>query len=304
MVSGKEKMIGFKWLTFFISVFFFLLFFPSPVFAAPNIVINEFSSATNPEWVELYNLDSTASSLNGWVLLFQDNPETSQKISFGSSDAIAGNGYRVVEHSYTGTQAWLRNDGDVIILKGLSGDVVVRYGDVSGAEVEAPNSSQSVGRSPDGTGGWTVLNSVTQGSPNSSPVPSPSPTSTPTPTPSPSPSPTTKPTATPKPTATSKPTTAPTPKPTSSVTPTPTGQILMTGASTDSALLVEKTASGAGTVAGLLTENLATTSSPSLAQPKTNLLPKILLSLAGLSILGMVGSAFWLRRKKEDIISS
>lgn len=159
------------------------LFWVKPAYAA--IKINEFSSAGNPEWVELYNTGTEEVNLNGWMVLFHDNPTTSQKIILGSNDKILSGSFKIVERDYTNTVAWLNDSGDAIILKDSNGDEQdsVRYGNATGSNVAAPSSGQSAGRSPDATGGWIIFSSPTKGASNNtssaSPSPSPSPTSNP-----------------------------------------------------------------------------------------------------------------------------
>lgn len=72
----------------FVGCFVWIGLLLVPKAALAQVVLNEFSSATNPEWVELYNPSSDTVSLEGWTLLFQDNPETTQKVSFVSGDIV------------------------------------------------------------------------------------------------------------------------------------------------------------------------------------------------------------------------
>jgi len=266
---------------FFFFVLAIFLFLPKVAFA--QVVINEFSSSSNPEWVELYNLGSTPVSLEGWTLFFQDNPETNQRVIFSTNDIISGDGYKLVEHSYTGTQAWLRNDGDTIILKDPNGEVdSVKYGDVQGALVSAPDSEHSAGRSPNGTGEWVILDSATPDAANSPPVPTPTLTPTPTPTLGSTSTPTPKlPTSTPTPkppTSTPTPTKKPTPTLKPSPTSTPAGEILGEEESATNAFYP------------LEATEEAESTSQSGSSFKTRWLPKILL---GVGFLLLFGAAFW-----------
>ncbi|QHN42495.1 hypothetical protein GII36_01365 [Candidatus Mycosynbacter amalyticus] len=78
--------------------------------AAGNVTINEVSSASSPEWVELYAPADT--NLAGWVVQFDANDGTAQKKILTSADVTDANGLFVVETTTT----WLTNTGDVIKL--------------------------------------------------------------------------------------------------------------------------------------------------------------------------------------------
>jgi len=180
------------------------LFFVRYAYAA--VVINEFSPASNPEWVELYNPDDQAFPLGGVLLFFDNNPSTTQKVTFCLDDQIGAKSYKLIVRSKN--SYWLADAGDTLILK-KEDDVLdtVSYG--SGQTIKTMTATQSATRSPDGSTVWVIAD-----------VPSPQgdqasfvcPTFTPTP------EPTDTPTLTPEPTATSTPTRTPTP----TKTPTPT----------------------------------------------------------------------------------
>lgn len=186
-----------------------LLIFPKNSFAN-SVVINEFSSASNPEWVEIYNKGSETINLAGWNIIFDDNSNT-QKVTLTSDDVLPSGEFKVVEHPYTGTNGWLSNSGDTIILKDSSGveQDSMSYGDITGANIEAPNSDQSAGRNVDGSGDWLIFTSPTKETTNNVATPTPAPTMTPSPTPTPVPS--SASTSTPTPTPTSSPSPSPTP---------------------------------------------------------------------------------------------
>ena len=130
--------------------------------ATPDIVINEFSSHSNPEWVELYNKDNSSASLAGWKLLF-DNNTPAQTYTFSDSDSISGNDFLKIEKTN-----WLNNSGDTITLKDPSDNIVdeILYGDETGSNLTAPGGSQSGSRCPNGTGSWIITNNPTPGSAN------------------------------------------------------------------------------------------------------------------------------------------
>jgi len=181
--------------------------FPAPISA--QVVINEVSPSG--EWVELYNSSLSETSLEGCVLTMGS---ASQDVNYTASDLIQGAGYVVAEKEVTAewTANWLNNDGDSVLLDCPSvGDDSISYG----SEID----TKTYGRSPNGTGGFVILESETKGLANSGVQPTPSPT--PQPTQSATPAPTSAPTTTPTPTKTPTPipTKTPTPKPTKSPTP-------------------------------------------------------------------------------------
>src|SRR4030042_3550323 len=190
-----------------------LLFF-SPIVVksvSAQVVINEVfpnpvGEESGSEWVELYNLGADPYSLSGCTL-YLDNDYDPQKVVFGEEAFIEK--YKVI----TWGGFWLRNTGDQIRLICASFSDIVSYGDASNASVVAPEESFTFGRSPDGTGNYYLLSSVTLGEANSTVI-TPSPTPLPTAIPQPTGTPTPTQTPTPKPTATSTPKRTSTPKPT------------------------------------------------------------------------------------------
>jgi hypothetical protein len=196
----------------------FCLFFIFPPKVLAQVVINEFSSSSDPEWVELYNPTDQTVSLNNLVLFFDDKPSTTQKLSFcQGEEMIAKTFKRIVRPNGS---HWLANDGDSIILK-REDDIVetISYGE--GQPLKAPSAAQSASRNPDGGSEWIILNTPTpQGDIVSFECPTPTPTPSPTPEPTDVPEPTATPTPRP-PTATPKPP-PPTIKPTLTSSPSPT----------------------------------------------------------------------------------
>ncbi len=115
--------------------------------AEPPIVINEISPVSNPEWVELYKNDYGKVSLEGCILYLDGNPETSQKITFTSSDIIASDKrFKLVEW---GVSYRLNNNGDQVILDCPWGEDSIAYGDQNNALLEKPQDPETIGRSPD-----------------------------------------------------------------------------------------------------------------------------------------------------------
>jgi hypothetical protein len=188
---------------FLLVVLSFFLLFPQKAFA--QVVINEFSSHSNPEWVELYNTGAAAISLRGYSIYFDDS-SASQKYDFCDNHQIGPNAYVLITRPTS--PHWLADSGDMLILKNGSNIVdSISYG--TGALV-APTATQSGTRSPDGNSSWIITESY---SPTGDAVSF----ECPTPTPTETPAPTQAPTATPTPSSTK----TPTPKPTVQVTTKP-----------------------------------------------------------------------------------
>ncbi len=197
------------------------IFSVSEVSAQVSVVINEFSSTSNNDWIELYNTSNSQVDLNGWLV--KDAVGNDKKYS---SLVIPASGYCVTDFSN-----WLNNNGDTIELYNGSQKIdCVSYGGGSscgnGASAPAPETGQVAARRPNGTGTWQISSMITSGYSNDetveppnkvlcfSPTPVPTPTSIPTasPTSTPTSSPTRTPTSTPKPTSSPKPK-SPSPRP-------------------------------------------------------------------------------------------
>jgi len=189
----------------------FILFFISPKNIFAQVVINEVSSASEPEWVEIYNTSVEEVSLQNYLINF--GSETQNKI-FCDQDKVAPNGYKLIVL----TTNWLSNTGDLVTLK-KGDDIADSIGYGTGYTLGKPSSTGSITRSPDGGPEWVVITlSTQQGEQASFVCPTPTPTQSPTdqPTSQPTQAPTTSPTKSPTPV----PTKSPTIKPTASPTPT------------------------------------------------------------------------------------
>jgi len=187
------------------SIMFFSLLFAPKVFA--QVVINEVSPASDPEWVEIYNISSDSASLKNYSVNF--GSDTQNKF-FCDGETVNGSVYKVISLS----SHWLADSGDTVTLK--NGDDTVdsiAYG--TGHTLKSPTSAGSISRSPDGSSNWVLLTSSTEQGDIVSfdcPTPLPTPTVTPQPTSTPSPLPAPTKTSTPAPVKTS--TATPTQKPT------------------------------------------------------------------------------------------
>jgi len=158
----------------FILFFLLLGLFIFPINCQAKVWINEFSSASNPEWVELYNDSDSEVDLEGWILV--DAAENEVELS----GTIDPNAFR--SFSPTATY-WLNNHGDEIILKNLSGE------EDSYTYTEDLAENESMGRSPDGSDYWMLFDpsqrtkdGLNYFSPTNTPTETPesSPTGTPT----------------------------------------------------------------------------------------------------------------------------
>jgi len=203
-----------------------------------QVVINEFGSYGDSDWVEIYNTSGSDVDLTGWSI----NHSTA---SSESSEALVFSGVILPAKGFCDRSVSnrLNNEGDRILLLNSGARVdCVAYGDGNGyfcgtsADLEAPSGSQVGARVADGESIWKLAGEQTRGFSNIETIRSEdtkvcyTPTPTPTPTPRPkddqplaeTPTPTSKPTATP--TKTPTPTKKLAPSPTSKPTPTKSKQ--------------------------------------------------------------------------------
>lgn len=169
--------------------------------AQTPVVINEFlihPGSGEKEWVELYNPDD-ADITSFWI---DDDSDFTDDAGSSSKKTLAGAVRENTTYPYLEVSSVFNNDGDKVVLFDNDGNILdeVEY-------VEDYGENAAIGRSPDGSGEFQLLQSATKGAINSGVLPTPTPTSAPTPTP----------TKTPTPTRTPTPAKVPTPK----RTPTP-----------------------------------------------------------------------------------
>lgn len=107
------------------------------------VVINEFSSFGNADWVELYNTTASSVLLTGWTVKDEAGP------GVALSGTVAAHGFFVVELGGA-----LGDTGDTIYLSDETDAVMesASYGDVGG--VAAPATGQSTARGSDGGVVW------------------------------------------------------------------------------------------------------------------------------------------------------
>lgn len=255
-----------------ILIILFLLIFPPSV--SGQVVINEFSSGSTSDWVEIYNTATDSADLSTYK--FKDSTDLNDQILSGLLAPGGFTFFTVANH--------LNNGGDLVRL--FKNEVLVdsvNYGDQGGVCVA--DSTQSIGRSPDGSGVFVRFSAQTQGTANTS---SQSSCPTPTPTPTPTQNPTIVPTSTPTKSTTPTTTKSPTPRPILTIKPTPTPEVLGDSnqeASPDS--------------------ELGETSSPEPSQVKTGskksavILGAIFTGL-GVFAMGIAGYAAYAKSKSSD----
>ncbi len=139
-----------------LSCIFFLFFFYLPLTVQASILINEFSSATVYDWVEIYNPDDVEYDLNNYHL--QDRKGNELKLN----GTIAPRGIAVFE--------WfnrLDKLGDTLRLLQIGNATPldeVSYGE--GSSLPAAIDPQTIGRKTDGAQEWVLFATNTKGSSN------------------------------------------------------------------------------------------------------------------------------------------
>jgi hypothetical protein len=189
-----------------------LLLFVFSITPACAVVINEFSSASDHDWIELYSAIDT--DISGWII--RDTASTIVKKI--ESTTIIGPSTSQYLQLLVGER--LNKDGDDIKLLHSDDQTIeseIKYGKDS--DLCLPTEVGSLGRFPDNSGSFTRFILSTPGQSNNSTQ---DPCPTPTPSPSPSPLTSLAPTPSPTPTPTPSRTPTPTPTPTQSLTPSPT----------------------------------------------------------------------------------
>ncbi|MDD3679788.1 MAG: lamin tail domain-containing protein [Candidatus Shapirobacteria bacterium] len=179
----------------------FFLFFVKVENILAQVIINEFSALSSPDWVEIYNLGEEIVDLDGWKI--RDDTLTN-KIDL--SGLICPASFRKFDFSNR-----LNNAGDEIRLVNNKEEEIDRVVYFS-AQVPVHLVNQSTGRSPNGADFWQVFFLPNpQDEACFLPIPTPTVTISPTPSPAITPLPTPTPTAllTPTPTITISPTSSP-----------------------------------------------------------------------------------------------
>jgi hypothetical protein len=177
-------------ITFFLA---FLFLFPQKTFAE-GIIINEVfvhPSSGNDEWIEIYNPDNT--DLTSYFIdddtNFADDIGTAKK----QLTTISNGTYAV----FTLSSSMFNNSGDFVVVYDQRGTIVDQY-----EFTNDPGVDVAIGRNPDATGTFQILESITKGSVNAGVQPTVTVTPTKIPTPTKTPTPTKIPTPTKAPTLT------------------------------------------------------------------------------------------------------
>lgn len=236
---------------------------PKTVFAIDSIKISNFSSNSDPEWVELINNTDSNINIEGWAL--RDlNDNSNNKDSLVLTGCISPHSYQTFYHN-TG---WLNNTSDTIYLYNLTRELIDNFAYTTGKNDNFPKQDNTC----------TITITPTNTPTSTSPLP------TITPSPTPTPSPTNIPTPTPTPTPTKSPTSTPTIKPTA----TPTVNLNRYDPSTEATISAIITSDNEISTPTLTdTPTITPTSSPVLGTTTTkkNFIPLILISLGGLFLL-------------------
>jgi len=190
---------------FLLFIFVFTFFFTSKVSA--QVVINEFVPDSSTEWVEFHNASSSAEYIKDyWV---DDDSDFNSDSGSSSKKQLTNLNISNVTFPYFEMASFLNNGGDYVVLFAPDGTLIDQY-----VYDSSPGYDVSIGRSPDSSGAFAILETPTKGSANSGPkststpepTSTPNPTSTPISTSTPTPEPTVLAIATKKPTITPKPT--------------------------------------------------------------------------------------------------
>lgn len=147
----------------FLILVFLISLFSHPVFATPEIKISDFSSNSDPEWIQITNMTSEVVNLVGWSLKDKANNSTSINI------CLSPNSSQIITNNST----WLNNTG---------GDTIYLY-DSNQNLIDELSYTTGVDKSPPTSTNTCVV-------PTNTPIPTstPTPTQTPSPTPTPDPS--------------------------------------------------------------------------------------------------------------------
>lgn len=131
------------------------------------IVMNEIFSrgiASDPDWIELYNPNSTPVTIGGYKLYDGGgNQGTKPKLEIPAGTTIPANGFVVIVTDIT-TEPWgfgLGSGGDETWLENAGGIVIDHQ-----VVPAMPVATTSYSRVPDGSTNWVISNTVTRGTPN------------------------------------------------------------------------------------------------------------------------------------------
>ncbi|MBN1825566.1 MAG: lamin tail domain-containing protein [Candidatus Eisenbacteria bacterium] len=131
-----------------------------------EVCVNELFAASTAsggeDWLELWNRGGAAVGLGGWFLSDDTNEPERYRIADGTS--LPAGAFLVFTESELGF-AFSASGDEAVLLTAPDGATGVDYYDY-GPQI----AGASVGRWPDGTGFWSVMESPTPGAPNGDPV--------------------------------------------------------------------------------------------------------------------------------------
>ncbi|RLC30879.1 hypothetical protein DRH13_03780 [Candidatus Woesebacteria bacterium] len=157
-----------------------VLIFVSISEVSAQVVINEFMPDASTEWVEFHNASSSAEYIkNYWI---DDDSDFNNDSGSSSKKQLTNLNISNVAFPYFEMASFLNNGGDYVVLFAPDGTFVDQY-----VYYSNPGDDVSIGRNPDSTGAFTILETPTKGSANSGPKSTPTPESTSVPTPTPAP---------------------------------------------------------------------------------------------------------------------
>lgn len=131
-----------------------------------RIVMNEIFSrgtATDPDWIEIYNDSPMVINLTGWKIYDNGGQAgTKPKKVIPEGTTIPGYGFFVIATEGTGDASdfGLSSAGETVWLEKPSGEVA------DNIAFPALTETQSYGRKPDGSETWQILNTITKGASN------------------------------------------------------------------------------------------------------------------------------------------
>lgn len=134
----------------------FFVIYTAKAIVIPPVIINEFSSASGPEWVELLNTTGSDIDLTGWTIQDLANPAK----SLSDLGTIPANGIVVFEQD----EGWLNNDPStetITIFDDTSTPIhSINYGSDSEVDLDAPTNVQS-GEYIEGS--WSISDNPSKG---------------------------------------------------------------------------------------------------------------------------------------------
>lgn len=128
--------------------------------ALQPVVINEILSTGSPDWIELYNPNSQAVDVSGYLLY--DASTVTNKYSIPGGSVIPANGFLVIncDDGVTGANFKLSSGGEYVTFEKPDGTLI------ESITFPALTSNTSYARIPDGSANFQISNNPTQGAPN------------------------------------------------------------------------------------------------------------------------------------------